>query len=39
MIGDDPYLSDREKYFNNPNYVTEYIDNGLQDIIITFSDA
>ncbi|MFA0442283.1 hypothetical protein BCU70_03420 [Vibrio sp. 10N.286.49.C2] len=39
MIGDDPHLSDREKYLNNPNFVTEYIGSGLQDIIISFSDA
>ncbi|MEQ3723361.1 hypothetical protein [Alcanivorax sp.] len=39
MIGDDPDLSDREKYINNPNFVTEFIGSGLQDIIITFSDA
>lgn len=38
MIGDDPNLSDREKYLNNPNYVTEYIGNDLQDIVISFSD-
>ncbi|MFA0087903.1 DAPG hydrolase family protein [Vibrio sp. 10N.261.51.F12] len=39
MIGDEPSLSDREKYLNNPNFVTEYIGSGLQDILITFSDA
>jgi hypothetical protein len=38
MIGDDPDLSDREKYLHNPNYVTEYIGSRLQRIVITFSD-
>ena len=38
MISDDPNLSDREKYLNNPNYVTEYIGSKLQDILITFSE-
>ena len=39
MIGDDPGLSDREKYLHNPNYVTEYIGQGRIDITITFSAA
>jgi hypothetical protein len=39
MIGDDPELSDREKYLHNPNYVTEYIGQGRVDITITFSEA
>ncbi len=39
MIGDDPDLSDREKYLRNPNYVTEYVGNGLLEITITFSEA
>jgi hypothetical protein len=39
MVGDDPTLSDREKYLHNSNYVTEYIGDDLIDITITFSDA
>jgi hypothetical protein len=39
MIGDDPQLSDREKYLHNPNYVTEYVGSDLLRITITFSDA
>lgn len=39
MIGDDPGLSDREKYLHNPNYVTEYVGGDLLDIVITFSEA
>lgn len=39
MIGDDPNLSDREKYLNNHNFVTEFIGSELQEIIISFSDA
>lgn len=39
MIGDDPRLSDREKYLHNPNYVTEYVGGDLLDITITFSEA
>ena len=38
MIGDDPDLSDREKYLGNPNYVTEYIGAESINIVITFSD-
>jgi hypothetical protein len=38
MIGDDPELSDREKYLQNPNYVTEYVGSESVDIVITFSD-
>ncbi|MCP5068084.1 MAG: hypothetical protein GY946_16095 [bacterium] len=38
MIGDDPALSDREKYLHNPNYVTEYVGNSLLRINITFSE-
>lgn len=38
MISDDPELSDREKYLNNPNFVTEYIGSNLQEIIISFSE-
>jgi hypothetical protein len=38
MVGDDPRLSDREKYLNNPNYVTEYIGSELQEVVITFRD-
>jgi hypothetical protein len=39
MVGDDPQLSDKEKYLANPNYVTEYIGADLLDIEITFSEA
>lgn len=39
MIGDDPELSDRERYLHNPNYVTEYVGSSLLDITITFSEA
>jgi len=39
MIGDDPGLSDREKYLHNPNYVTEYVGSELLDISIAFSEA
>lgn len=39
MIGDDPGLSDREKYLHNPNYVTEYVGASRLEIEITFSDA
>lgn len=39
MIGDDPGLSDREKYLHNPNYVTEYVGGDVLDITITFSEA
>ena len=38
MISDDPGLSDREKYLNNPNFVTEYVGSKQQEIIITFND-
>ncbi len=38
MHGDDPNLSDREKYLNNPNYVTEYVGADSIDIVITFSE-
>lgn len=37
MKGDDPELSDREKYMTT-HFVTEYIGNIKQDITITFSD-
>jgi hypothetical protein len=39
MIGDDPGLSDREKYLHNPNYVTEYVGSDRLELIITFSEA
>ena len=39
MIGDDPGLSDREKYLANPNYVTEYVGSDLLDIVIRFSES
>lgn len=38
MVGDDPRLSDREKYLNNPNYITEYIGSELQRVVITFAE-
>jgi hypothetical protein len=38
MIGDDPGLSDREKYLHNPNYVSEYVGGEAIDIIIDFAD-
>jgi hypothetical protein len=37
MRGDDPTLSDREKYMTT-HYVTEYIGNHRDDIAITFLD-
>ncbi|MBW2726419.1 MAG: hypothetical protein JRE71_18725 [Deltaproteobacteria bacterium] len=37
MKGDDPALSDREKYLTT-HYVTEYVGNTKQDITISFSD-
>ena len=37
MKGDDPELSDREKYMTT-HYVTEYVGNTRQDITISFSD-
>jgi hypothetical protein len=37
MKGDDPALSDREKYMTT-HYVTEYVGNTRQDITIAFSD-
>ncbi|MGH0033831.1 MAG: DAPG hydrolase family protein [Myxococcota bacterium] len=39
MVGDDPGLSDREKYLGNPNYVSEYVGGDRLDIVITFSEA
>jgi len=39
MIGDDPGLSDREKYLHNPNYVTEYVGGDVLAISIAFSEA
>ena len=37
MNGDDPNLSDREKYLDNPNFVTEYVGHAALDFEITFS--
>jgi hypothetical protein len=37
MKGDDPGLSDREKYMTT-HYVTEYVGNTKQEITISFSD-
>ncbi len=39
MVGDDPALTDREKYLHNPNYVSEYIGDSRLDIVITFREA
>jgi hypothetical protein len=39
MIGDDPGLSDREKYLHNPNYISEYVGAALLNIEIAFSEA
>jgi hypothetical protein len=39
MIGDDPGLSDREKYLHNPNHISEYVGAELLDIEIAFSEA
>jgi len=39
MIGDEPALSDRDKYLHNPNYVTEYVGSELIEISIAFSQA
>jgi len=36
MIGDEPGLTDREKYLHNPNYVTEFIGADLLKIVIAF---
>jgi len=36
MIGDDSDKSDREKYLNNTNYVTEYVGSESLDITIDF---
>lgn len=38
MNGDDPKLSDGEKYLNNPNYVSEYVGGESLDLVIVFSD-
>ena len=38
MIGDNPGMSDREKYLHNPNYVSEYVGGESIDIVISFSD-
>jgi len=37
MQGDNPLLSDRQKYMTT-HYVTEYVGNRREDITITFSD-
>lgn len=39
MNGDDPDLSDREKYLDNPNFISEYMGSEPSDIIITFRQA
>jgi len=39
MIGDDANLSDRKKYLDNPNFVTEYIGSVEKEITITFSES
>lgn len=38
MNGDDPDLSDREKYLHNPNYLTEYVGSESMNLVITFSE-
>ena len=38
MIGDDPDLTDREKYLHNPNYISEYVGGESMDIVVSFSD-
>lgn len=38
MIGDDPAISDRDKYLHNSNYVTEYVGADLLEIEIRFSE-
>ena len=38
MIGDEPNLSDVEKYIGNPNYVTEYVGGDSLDLVINLSD-
>ena len=38
MIGDDPKMSDREKYVGNPNYLTEYVGSESLDLIIDLID-
>jgi len=39
MVGDDPQLSDQEKYLGNPNYITEYVGAESLDLVIEFSEA
>ena len=38
MMGDDPGLSDREKYLDHPSYLSEYVGGESMDLIISFSD-
>ncbi len=38
MLGDDPNLSDREKYLDNPAYVVEYVGGESLDLVITLLD-
>lgn len=38
MIGDDPQLSDQEKYLHNPNYISEYVGGESMDIVIAFAE-
>ena len=39
MNSDDPDLSDREKYLNNPNYLTEYVGGEAMDLVLNFVEA
>lgn len=39
MVGDDPDLSDREKYLHNPNYVSEYVGGDKYDLVLALTDA
>lgn len=38
MVGDDPDLTDREKYLHNPNYASEYVGGDVYDLVLTFSE-
>ena len=38
MNGDDPGLSDREKYLHNPNYLSEYVGGECLDLVLSFFD-
>ena len=38
MIGDDPDISDHEKYRHNPCYLSEYVGGESLDLVLSFSD-